>query len=95
MSFPGSSVFLKKMFFINCSIAAFCFSANTLLSGLGFENGGLAVAHALHNGLTAVPETHKYTHGEKVAFGLGELRAWCQTGHLMQRQEILMVGGIF
>ena len=44
--------------------------ANTLLSGLGFESGGLAVAHSVHNGLTAVPETHIYYHGEKVAFGL-------------------------
>ena len=43
--------------------------ANTLLSGLGFESGGLAVAHAVHNGLTAVAETHQYLHGEKVAFG--------------------------
>jgi glycerol dehydrogenase len=32
--------------------------ANTLLSGLGFESGGLAVAHSLHNGLTAAHETH-------------------------------------
>ncbi len=31
--------------------------ANTLLSGLGFESGGLAAAHAIHNGLTVVPET--------------------------------------
>jgi glycerol dehydrogenase len=44
--------------------------ANTLLSGLGFESSGLAAAHAVHNGLTAVPETHNYFHGEKVAFGL-------------------------
>ncbi len=29
--------------------------ANTLLSGLGFESGGLAAAHAIHNGLTALP----------------------------------------
>ena len=43
--------------------------ANTLLSGLGFESGGLAAAHAIHNGLTVAPETHKYYHGEKVAFG--------------------------
>lgn len=43
--------------------------ANTLLSGLGFESGGLAVAHAVHNGLTACAETHQYLHGEKVAFG--------------------------
>lgn len=43
--------------------------ANTYLSGIGFESGGLAAAHAIHNGLTAVPETHHLYHGEKVAFG--------------------------
>ena len=43
--------------------------ANTLLSGLGFESGGLAAAHSIHNGLTALEPTHKYMHGEKVAFG--------------------------
>lgn len=42
---------------------------NILLSGLGFESGGLAAAHAIHNGLTVLEETHKYYHGEKVAFG--------------------------
>lgn len=44
--------------------------ANTLLSGLGFESSGLAAAHAVHNGLTAVPETRAWLHGEKVAFGV-------------------------
>jgi glycerol dehydrogenase len=44
--------------------------ANTLLSGLGFESGGLAVAHSVHNGLTTAHATHAYLHGEKVAFGL-------------------------
>lgn len=44
--------------------------ANTLLSGLGFESGGLAVAHSVHNGLTTVEETHAFYHGEKVAFGV-------------------------
>lgn len=43
--------------------------ANILLSGLGFENGGLAAAHAIHDGLTIIEGTHKYMHGEKVAFG--------------------------
>ncbi len=43
--------------------------ANILLSGLGFESSGLAAAHAVHNGLTALEETHHYWHGEKVAFG--------------------------
>lgn len=43
--------------------------ANTLLSGLGFESGGLAAAHAIHNGLTVLEATHHYFHGEKVAIG--------------------------
>ncbi|KAK0199689.1 glycerol dehydrogenase [Desarmillaria ectypa] len=43
--------------------------ANTLLSGLGFESGGLAAAHAIHDGLTALEPTHKMMHGEKVNFG--------------------------
>ncbi|RDV83647.1 glycerol dehydrogenase [Ammonifex thiophilus] len=43
--------------------------ANILLSGLGFESSGLAAAHAVHNALTTLEETHAYYHGEKVAFG--------------------------
>lgn len=43
--------------------------ANTYLSGVGFESGGIAAAHAIHNGLTCIEETHKMYHGEKVAFG--------------------------
>jgi glycerol dehydrogenase len=43
--------------------------ANTLLSGLGFESGGLAAAHAIHTGLTAAPQTHGLTHGQKVNIG--------------------------
>lgn len=41
---------------------------NILLSGLGFESGGLAAAHAIHNGMTVLPSAHSYLHGEKVAF---------------------------
>jgi glycerol dehydrogenase len=43
--------------------------ANTYLSGVGFESGGLAAAHAVHNGLTLLKECHHLFHGEKVAFG--------------------------
>ena len=43
--------------------------ANTLLSGIGFESGGLAAAHAIHNGLTVLEACHHLYHGEKVAFG--------------------------
>ncbi|MFV0351846.1 MAG: glycerol dehydrogenase [Oscillospiraceae bacterium] len=43
--------------------------ANTYLSGIGFESCGIAAAHAIHNGFTAIEETHHCYHGEKVAFG--------------------------
>lgn len=43
--------------------------ANTLMSGLGFESGGLSGAHAIHDGLTTLDETHDLSHGEKVAYG--------------------------
>jgi glycerol dehydrogenase len=44
--------------------------ANTLLSGLGFENCGCAAAHGIHDGLTVLDEVHGLFHGEKVAFGV-------------------------
>lgn len=43
---------------------------NLMSSGIAFEGGGLASAHAIHNGLTILPEIHNYLHGEIVAFGV-------------------------
>lgn len=44
--------------------------ANTLLSGLGFESGGLAAAHGFAQAFTGLPPTHDgYLHGEMVAMG--------------------------
>ncbi len=43
--------------------------ANTLLSGIGFESGGLAGSHSVHNGFTVLDASHGKLHGEKVAFG--------------------------
>jgi glycerol dehydrogenase len=61
--------------------------ANILLSGLGFESGGLASAHSIHNGLTALPETHQFYHGEKVAFGV--LAGLQLTGAPMEESDIV------
>lgn len=45
--------------------------ANIFMSGLGFENNGLAVAHGLTRGFTRIQEVHhNKLHGEIVAFGL-------------------------
>ncbi len=62
--------------------------ANTLLSGIGFESGGLAGAHAIHNGLTLLEECHHMYHGEKVAFGtLSQLLL--ENSSLEELEEIL------
>ncbi|MDR2780612.1 MAG: glycerol dehydrogenase, partial [Synergistaceae bacterium] len=44
--------------------------ATTLLSGVGWESGGLTTAHQIANALPALHETHSCLHGEKVTFGL-------------------------
>ncbi|WP_051332699.1 glycerol dehydrogenase [Cucumibacter marinus] len=44
--------------------------ANTLLSGLGFENCGVSAAHGISDALTELDAAHAYLHGEKVAFGV-------------------------
>ncbi len=46
--------------------------ANVLLSGLGFESGGLATSHMIGNLLSNIPECQQagLMHGEKVAFGI-------------------------
>ncbi len=43
--------------------------ANTLLSGLGFENTSCSVAHGLQSALYSLPETAACLHGELVGFG--------------------------
>jgi glycerol dehydrogenase len=82
--------------------------ANTLLSGLGFESGGLSGAHAIHNGLTILEETHHYWHGEKVAIGtqallmltdrpptvIDEVFSFCQSIGLPMTLAQIGLGGI-
>ncbi|WP_165452324.1 iron-containing alcohol dehydrogenase family protein [Paenibacillus thalictri] len=41
-----------------------------IVGGLGEDNCRSAAAHAVHNGLTAIPDTHHAYHGEKVAYGI-------------------------
>lgn len=43
--------------------------AAVLMSGLGFESGGLSLAHSLTRGLTAHPKLAGALHGELVAYG--------------------------
>ena len=42
--------------------------ANILLSGLGFENNGVASTHGIAHGFSVIHDSKPYLHGEKVAF---------------------------
>ncbi len=41
-----------------------------MVGGFGDHYGRVAGAHAVHNGLTVLEETHHALHGEKVAYGI-------------------------
>ncbi|WP_288821167.1 oxidoreductase [uncultured Leclercia sp.] len=41
-----------------------------MVGGLGERYTRVAAAHAVHNGLTVLPQTDKYLHGTKVAYGI-------------------------
>jgi len=58
--------------------------ANILLSGVGFESGGICAAHPINNGLDELPQTHKCMHGDKVAFAL-----ICQLLLAQEPQEVI------
>jgi glycerol dehydrogenase len=74
--------------------------ANILLSGAGFESGGVAAAHAIHHGLCELPDVQHHLHGEKVAIGVlatllihgqreefEKVRA-CRPGEIMENEPI-------
>ncbi|ACO80137.1 glycerol dehydrogenase [Azotobacter vinelandii CA] len=44
--------------------------ATVYLSGVSADGGGRAAAHAIHNGMLAVPALQQARHGEKMAFAL-------------------------
>lgn len=44
--------------------------ATVYLSGMGFENGGVAASHAVNDGFTAIPDSRHLLHGELVGFGV-------------------------
>lgn len=59
-----------------------------VLSGLGFENGGVTAAHALGVGVTALPGMEeKYLHGELVA--LGTLTQLTMEGRFEDRTDLV------
>lgn len=55
--------------------------------GFGVADGRQAGAHAVHNGLTHLPETREILHGSKVAYGI--LVQLAHTGDLAEIQAIL------
>lgn len=70
--------------------------ANTLLSGIGFESGGLAASHAVAQALSWIPSVHHHhLHGEMVSMGLLTMLCLEQTAGLPGRKEELQQVGEF
>lgn len=63
--------------------------ANTLMSGLGFESGGVATAHMIANCLPGFPECKGLMHGEEVAFGI--ISQFCLDENMATDEMLKMV----
>lgn len=57
------------------------------VGGFAGEYGRMAGAHAVHNGMSLVPETHAYEHGVKVAYGV-LVQLWA-SGDAEEAQRLL------
>lgn len=67
--------------------------ATVLLSGLGFESGGLSISHALLRGLSAIPQAASSLHGEQVAWGTAvQLILEERAAHELDAHRALMRG---
>ena len=63
--------------------------ANTLMSGLGFESGGVATAHMIANCLPGFPECKGLMHGEEVSFGI--ISQFCLDENMATDEKYKMV----
>jgi glycerol dehydrogenase len=70
--------------------------ANTLLSGLGFESGGLAAAHGVAQSYTGIPVVYaNYLHGEMVAMGtLAQLMMESRSDEAVRVAEFFAIVGL-
>ncbi len=71
-----------------------------MVGGLGERYTRVAAAHAVHNGLTVLPQTDKFLHGTKVAYGilvqsalLGQDDVLAQLVQAYQRFNLPTTGG--
>ncbi|WP_276640175.1 oxidoreductase [Siccibacter turicensis] len=53
-----------------CDVVEAIIAGGGMVGGLGERYTRVAAAHAVHNGLTVLPQTDKFLHGTKVAYGI-------------------------
>ena len=53
-----------------CDVVDAIIAGGGMVGGLGDRFTRVAAAHAVHNGLTVLPQTEKFLHGTKVAYGI-------------------------
>lgn len=56
-----------------CDVVDAIIAGGGMVGGLGERYTRVAAAHSVHNGLTVLPQTEKFLHGTKVAYGI-----WCR-----------------
>ncbi len=68
--------------------------AMILMAGLGFENGGLSIAHALTRGLSLIPGAKDAPHGFQVSYGLCVQHMLTETGMDAARLSLMRHVGL-
>lgn len=53
-----------------CDVVEAIIAGGGMVGGLGERYTRVAAAHSVHNGLTVLPQTEKFLHGTKVAYGI-------------------------
>lgn len=53
-----------------CDVVDAIIAGGGMVGGLGERYTRVAAAHSVHNGLTVLPQTEKFLHGTKVAYGI-------------------------
>lgn len=60
-----------------CDVVDAIIAGGGMVGGLGERYTRVAAAHSVHNGLTVLPQTEKFLHGTKVAYGIWyRARCW-------------------
>ena len=74
-----------------CDVVDAIIAGGGMVGGLGDRFTRVAAAHAVHNGLTVLPQTEKFLHGTKVAY----TEFWCKAPCWSQDDVLAQLTGAY